>query len=52
MEFNQNQLLTERMEGESFDLIANIEDLAISSKTLTDETQSFKAEIPEVQVQL
>ena len=42
-ELNLNQLQTENKECKKFDLIANIEDLEMSVKTLTEETQGLKA---------
>ena len=52
MDYSFSQLLTGRMGSEIFDLIANIKNLESSIKTLIDETQGLKAEIPEMQVQL
>merc|ERR1719444_557590 len=46
-EFNTNQLQTEKK-----DLIAKIEDLEMTIKTLTDEIDKLKAEIAEMQVQM
>ena len=43
MDYSFSQLLTGRMGSENFDLIANIEDLEMSIKTLTEETQGLKA---------
>merc|ERR1712050_179408 len=51
-EFNTNQLQTEKKEREKQDLIAKIEDLELTIKTLTEEIESLKAEIAEMQVQL
>merc|ERR1719401_1940232 len=51
-EFNTNQLQTEKKEREKQDLIAKIEDLELTIKTLTEEIDSLKAEIAEMQVQL
>merc|ERR1712056_71523 len=51
-EFNTNQLQTEKKELEKQDLIAKIEDLELTIKTLTEEIESLKAEIAEMQVQL
>merc|ERR1719451_192066 len=51
-EFNTNQLQTERKEREKQDLIAKIEDLELTIKTLTEEIEALKAEIAEMQVQL
>merc|ERR1712137_1470365 len=51
-EFNTNQLQTEKKEREKEDLIAKIEDLELTIKTLTEEIEALKAEIAEMQVQL
>merc|ERR1712032_1337653 len=51
-EFNTNQLQTEKKEREKQDLIAKIEDLEQTIKTLTEEIENLKAEIAEMQVQL
>merc|ERR1712194_960246 len=51
-EFSTNQLQTEKKEREKQDLIAKIEDLELTIKTLTEEIESLKAEIAEMQVQL
>merc|ERR1711874_910597 len=51
-EFNTNELQTEKKEREKQDLIAKIEDLELTIKTLTEEIESLKAEIAEMQVQL
>merc|ERR1719373_622292 len=51
-EFNTNQLQTEKKEREKQDLIAKIEDLELTIKTLTEEIEPLKAEIAEMQVQL
>merc|ERR1711972_717107 len=51
-EFNSNQLQTEKKEREKQDLIAKIEDLEQTIKTLTSEIEALKAEIAEMQVQL
>merc|ERR1711897_16910 len=51
-EFNTNQLQTEKKEREKADLIAKIEDLELTIKTLTEEIEALKAEIAEMQVQL
>merc|ERR1712222_277179 len=51
-EFNTNQLQTEKKEREKQDLIAKIEDLELTIKTLTEEIEALKAEIAEMQVQL
>jgi len=51
-EFNKNQLQTEKKEREKLDLIAKIEDLELTIKTLTDEIDSLKKQIAEMQVQM
>jgi len=51
-EFNSNQLSTEKKEREKQDLIAKLEDLEQTIKTLTEEIESLKAQIVEMQVQL
>merc|ERR1711930_12704 len=51
-EFNTNQLQTEKKEREKQDLIAKIEDLELTIKTLTEEIETLKAQIAEMQVQL
>merc|ERR1719238_1734952 len=51
-EFNTNQLQTERKEREKQDLIAKIEDLELTIKTLTEAIDTLKSEIAEMQVQL
>merc|ERR1719444_522449 len=51
-EFNTNQLQTEKKEREKKDLIAKIEDLELTIKTLTEEIDKLKAEISEMQVQM
>merc|ERR1712085_154874 len=51
-EFNTNQLQTEKKDRQKQDLIALIEDLELTIKTLTEEIESLKAEIAEMQVQL
>merc|ERR1719210_2120768 len=51
-EFNTNQLQTEKKEREKQDLIAKIEDLEMTIKTLTEEIAALKAAIAEMQVQL
>merc|ERR1740116_614683 len=51
-EFNTNQLQTEKKEREKKDLIAKIEDLEMTIKTLTEEIEALKAQIAEMQVQL
>merc|ERR1712060_216495 len=47
-----NQLQTEKKEREKQDLIAKIEDLELTIKTLTEEIEALKAQIAEMQVQL
>merc|ERR1719410_3180377 len=49
-EFNTNQLQTEKKEREKADLIAKIEDLEMTIKTLTEEIEKLKGEIAEMQV--
>jgi len=51
-EFNTNQLQTEKKEREKSDLIAKIEELEMTIKTLTEAIETLKAEIAEMQVQL
>merc|ERR1712039_197180 len=51
-EFNSNQLETEKKEREKQDLIAKIEDLEQTIKTLTEEIEALKGEIAEMQTQL
>merc|ERR1712187_1058526 len=51
-EFNTNQLQTEKKEREKQDLIAKIEDLEMTIKTLTEEIEALKAAIAEMQLQL
>jgi len=51
-EFNTNQLQTEKKEREKQDLLAKIEDLELTIKTLTEEIENLKAQIAEMQVQL
>merc|ERR1719201_1410663 len=51
-EFNTNQLQTEKKEREKQDLIAKLEDLEMTIKTLTDAINTLKSEISEMQVQM
>merc|ERR1712038_857903 len=51
-EFNTNQLQTEKKEREKKDLIAKIEDLEMTIKSLADAIAKLKSEIAEMQVQL
>merc|ERR1711933_313625 len=51
-EFNTNQLQTEKKEREKKDLMAKIEDLEMTIKSLADAIAKLKAEIAEMQVQL
>merc|ERR1719420_133426 len=51
-EFNTNQLQTEEKEREKSDLIAKIEDLEMTIKTLTADIDRLKSEIKEAQVQM
>merc|ERR1719229_2167345 len=51
-EFNTNQLQTEKKTREKEDLLALIEDLELTIKTLTSEIDALKAEVAEMQVQM
>jgi len=51
-EFNTNQLQTEKKDREKEDLIAQIEDLELTIKTLTGEIDTLKSEVGEMQVQM
>eukprot|EP00415_Alexandrium_ostenfeldii_P001299 UN1299 len=51
-EFNQNQLQTEKKERAKQDLIAKIEDLELTIKTLAEEIDNLKKQIAEMQVQM
>merc|ERR1712137_648418 len=51
-EFNTNQLQTERKDREKQDLLALIEDLELTIKTLTSEIDALKSEVAEMQVQM
>jgi len=51
-EFNTNQLQTEEKEREKSDLLAKIEDLEMTIKTLTADIDRLKSEIKESQVQM
>merc|ERR1719421_2431068 len=51
-EFNTNQLQTEEKEREKSDLIAKIEDLEMTIKTLSADIDRLKSEINESQVQM
>mmetsp|Transcript_150419 Transcript_150419/g.273667 ORF Transcript_150419/g.273667 Transcript_150419/m.273667 type:complete len:699 (+) Transcript_150419:72-2168(+) len=51
-ELNQNQLQTEKKEREKADLIAKIEDLESTIKSLADAIAALEAEVAEMQVQL
>merc|ERR1719178_234709 len=51
-EFNTNQLQTEKKDREKQDLIALIEDLELTIKTLTSEIDTLKSEVAEMQVQM
>merc|ERR1711998_802294 len=51
-EFNTNELQTKKKEREKQDLIAKIEDLELTIKTLTEEIDRLKSEISESQVQM
>merc|ERR1712008_305198 len=51
-EFNTNQLQTEKKEREKKDLMAKIEDLEMTIKSLADAIAKLKGEIAEMQVQM
>merc|ERR1719461_2194140 len=51
-EFNTNQLQTEKKDREKQDLLALIEDLELTIKTLTSEIDALKSEVAEMQVQM
>jgi len=51
-EFNSNQLQTEKKERHKEDLLAKVEDLELTIKTLSDAIASLKSEIQEMQVQM
>jgi len=51
-EFNTNQLQTERKEREKQDLLALIDDLNLTIKTLSAEIDTLKSEIAELNVEL
>jgi len=51
-EFNSNQLQTEKKDREKEDLLALIEDLGLTIKTLTAEIDTLKTEVGEMQVQM
>merc|ERR1719161_3410263 len=51
-EFNTNELQTEKKEREKSDLIAKIEDLEMTIKSLTEAIDALKAEVAEMQVQM
>jgi hypothetical protein len=51
-EFNTNQVQTERKEAEKQDLLALIEDLQMTIKTLTGEIDTLKSEIAELELNL
>jgi len=51
-EFNSNQLQTEKKDREKEDLLALIEDLELTIKTLTNEIATLKSEVQELQVQM
>jgi len=51
-EFNTNEMQTEKKEREKSDLIAKIEDLEMTIKTLTQEIETLMSEISEMQVQM
>jgi len=51
-EFNTNQLQTEKKERQKEDLLAKIDDLELTIKSLTDAIATLKSEIAEMQVQM
>jgi chromosome segregation ATPase len=51
-EFNTNQLQTEKKERKKEDLLAKLEDLELTIKTLGDNIDTLKSEIAEMQVQM
>jgi len=51
-EFNSNQLQTEKKERHKEDLLAKVEDLELTIKTLGQAITSLKSEIAEMQVQM
>merc|ERR1711871_740263 len=51
-EFNTNQLQTEKKDREKEDLLAKVEDLELTIKTLSDNIDTLKGEIAEMQVQM
>jgi len=51
-EFNTNQLQTEKKDREKQDLLALIEDLELTMKTLASEIDALKSEVAEMQVQM
>merc|ERR1711957_46658 len=51
-EFNTNQLQTEKKDRSKEDLLALIEDLDLTIKTLTSEIDALKSEVAEMQVQM
>jgi len=51
-EFNTNQVQTERKEAEKQDLLALIEDLQLTIKTLTGEIDTLKSEIAELNLNM
>merc|ERR1719453_1509746 len=51
-EFNTNQLQTEKKERKKEDLLAKVEDLELTIKTLSDNIDTLKSEIAEMQVQM
>jgi len=51
-EFNENAAQTEKKERQKKDLLAKIEDLELTIKTLTDDIDTLKSEIAEMQVQM
>lgn len=51
-EFNTNQLQTEKKERHKEDLLAKVEDLEMTIKTLTGSIETLKSEIHEMQIQM
>jgi len=51
-EFNTNQLQTEKKERKKEDTLAKVEDLELTIKTLSDNLDTLKGEIAEMQVQM
>merc|ERR1719468_1362877 len=51
-ELNSNQLQTEKKERDKLDVTAKIDDLELTIKTLTEQIDSLKSQIAEMQVQM